>query len=42
MLRPYLEKKRTRLMTPISVEAQVGSLGSIRQVGIPPHMLSLL
>ena len=26
MLRPYLEKKRTRLRTPISVEVQVGSL----------------
>ena len=25
MLRPYLEKKRTRLGTPISAEAQVGS-----------------
>ena len=25
MLRPYLEKKRTPLRTPISVEAQVGS-----------------
>ena len=25
MLRPYLEKKRTRLRTPISIDAQVGS-----------------
>ena len=25
MLRPYLQKKRTRLSTPISVEAQAGS-----------------
>ena len=25
MLRPYLEKKRTRLRTPISVKAQLGS-----------------
>ena len=25
MLRPYLEKKRIRLKTPISVEVQVGS-----------------
>ena len=25
MLRPYLEKKRIRLKTPISIEVQVGS-----------------
>ena len=25
MLRPYLEKKRTRLRTPMSLQAQVGS-----------------
>ena len=25
MLRPYLEKKRTRIITPIFVKAQVGS-----------------
>ena len=41
MMRPHLEKKLTRLRTPIPVEAQVGSLlGSLKVVIGKPQMLS--